>query len=164
MNWADLSMYISQEIAEFSCLGTETVIYLKFSVVLSIITLFKWLESSNRNCHQQQCKEKSCFWEECELGQNDILCVFVETSLPAKLLLGSLEKSLYFSSSYWVPTCRGPAPAGSRGTLRMNGVSETETRRTGLDRAKSARKRERRKKETRPGICSRVWQLLYFSP
>ena len=34
-------MYISQEIAEFSCLGTETVIYLKFSVVLSIITLFK---------------------------------------------------------------------------------------------------------------------------
>ena len=25
------------------------------------------------------------------------------------------------------------------------------------------RERER-KKETRPGICSRVWQLLYFSP
>ena len=37
----------------------------------------------------------------------------------------------------------GPAPAGSRGTLRMNGVGERETRRTGLDRAKSARGRER---------------------
>ena len=61
----------------------------------------------------------------------------------------------------------GPAPAGSRGTLRMNGVGERETRRTGLDRAKSARERERereRKKETRPGSCSRVWQLLYLSP
>ena len=43
----------------------------------------------------------------------------------------------------------------------MNGVGERETRRTGLDRAKSARER---KKETRLGICSRVWQLLYFSP
>ena len=59
--------------------------------------------------------------------------------------------------------CRGPAPAGSRGTLRMNGVGEREARRTSLDRAKSARERER-EKETRPGICSRVWQLLYFSP
>ena len=46
----------------------------------------------------------------------------------------------------------------------MNGVGETETHRTGLDRAKSARERERRKEETRPGICSRDWQLLYFSP
>ena len=39
--------------------------------------------------------------------------------------------------------CRGPAPAGSRGTLRMNGVGERETRRTSLDRAKSAREGER---------------------
>ena len=42
-------------------------------------------------------------------------------------------------------SCRGPAPAGSRGTLRMNGVGERETRRTGLDRAKAARERERKK-------------------
>ena len=63
----------------------------------------------------------------------------------------------------WISVCRGPAQAGSRGTLRMNSVSERETRRTGLDRAKSARERER-KKETIPGICNRVWQLLYFSP
>ena len=41
--------------------------------------------------------------------------------------------------------CWGPALAGSRGTLRMNGVSERETCRTGLDRAKSARERERKK-------------------
>ena len=61
-----------------------------------------------------------------------------------------------------VQVCWGPAPPGSRGTLRMNGVGERETRRTGLDRAKSAGERERRKKETRPGICSRVWQLLYL--
>ena len=40
----------------------------------------------------------------------------------------------------------------------MNGVGERETRRTGLDGAKSAREREKeRKKETRPGMCSRVW-------
>ena len=63
----------------------------------------------------------------------------------------------------WISVCRGPAQAGPRGTLRMNSVGERETRRTGLDRAKSARERER-KKETIPGICSRVWQLLYFSP
>ena len=41
--------------------------------------------------------------------------------------------------------CQGPAPAGSRGTLRMNSIGERETRRTGLDRAKSARERERKK-------------------
>ena len=56
--------------------------------------------------------------------------------------------------------CRGPAPAGSRGTLRMTGIDERETRRTGLDGAKSARERERY--QTR--ICGRVWQLIYFSP
>ena len=57
--------------------------------------------------------------------------------------------------------CRGPAPAGSRGTLRMNGVGERETRRTGLDRAKSARGRERERErererpdQTRPDECA----------
>ena len=45
-----------------------------------------------------------------------------------------------------VQVCRGPAPPGSRGTLRMNGVGERETRRTGLDRAKSAGERERERK------------------
>ena len=40
--------------------------------------------------------------------------------------------------------CQGPAPAGSRGSLRINGVSEREkTHETSLDRAKSARERER---------------------
>ena len=43
--------------------------------------------------------------------------------------------------------CWGPAPAGSRGTLRMNGVS------------KGKRERER---ETRLGVCSRVWQCFVF--
>ena len=84
---------------------------------------------------------------------------------PAHKVLGSrLPGSLH---------CRGPAPAGSRGTLRMNGVGERETCRTGLDGAKSAseiereREREREReteRETRPGMCSRVWQLLYFPP
>ena len=46
--------------------------------------------------------------------------------------------------------CWGPALAGSRGTLRMNGVSERETCRTGLDRAKSARERERKEERKRP--------------
>ena len=45
--------------------------------------------------------------------------------------------------------CRGPAPAGSRGTLRMNGVGERETRRSGLVRAKSARGRERERERER---------------
>ena len=49
----------------------------------------------------------------------------------------------------------------------MNGIAERETRRTGLDGAKSARGREReREKETerdQTRICCRVWQLLYFS-
>ena len=48
-------------------------------------------------------------------------------------------------SEFLKMACRGPAPAGSRGTLRMNGVGERETRRTSLDRAKSARERERKK-------------------
>ena len=48
--------------------------------------------------------------------------------------------------------CRGPAPAGSRGTLRMNGVGERE------------RERER-ERETRPGCAaeSGVWRLLFFT-
>ena len=71
-------------------------------------------------------------------------------------------KFTFFSGKKASGLCWGPAPAGSRGTLRMNGVVERETRRTGLDRAKSARERER-KKETRPGICSRVWQALFFT-
>ena len=45
----------------------------------------------------------------------------------------------------------------------MNGVGEKETRRTGLDRAKSSREREREKERDQTGMCSRVWQLLYFS-
>ena len=53
----------------------------------------------------------------------------------------------------YMERCRGPGPAGSRGTLRMNGISERETRRTGLDRERD-----------QAGICSRVWQLLYFLP
>ena len=51
-------------------------------------------------------------------------------------------------------TCWGPAPAGSRGILRMNSVSERE-RYVGpcldlsLDRAKCARKRERERERER---------------
>ena len=43
-------------------------------------------------------------------------------------------------------SCRGPASAGSRGTLRMNGVGEKrreKTREASLDRAKSEREGER---------------------
>ena len=54
----------------------------------------------------------------------------------------------------------------------MNGIAERETRRTGLDGAKSARGRERETETERETererdqtrICSRVWQLLYFPP
>ena len=46
--------------------------------------------------------------------------------------------------------CQGPAPAGSRGTLRMNSIGKRDTRRTGLDRAKSSREREREKERERP--------------
>ena len=49
--------------------------------------------------------------------------------------------------------CQGPASAGSRGTLRMNGVGEKR------------REREReRERETRLGVCSRVWQVFIFLP
>ena len=44
------------------------------------------------------------------------------------------------SAGLWGKVCRVPAPAGSRGTL-----GERETHRTALDRAKSARERERKK-------------------
>ena len=43
-------------------------------------------------------------------------------------------------ASYW-----GPASAGSRGTLRMNSVGK-----------------KKREKETRLGMCSRVWQIFIF--
>ena len=51
----------------------------------------------------------------------------------------------------------------------MNSIGKRDTRRTGLDRAKSSRERERekereKKKTDQTGVCSRVWQLLYFSP
>ena len=47
--------------------------------------------------------------------------------------------------------CRGPASAGSRGTLRMNGIGERDRDRD-------------RERETRLGVCSRVWQIFYFLP
>ena len=43
--------------------------------------------------------------------------------------------------------CRGPASAGSRDTLRMNGVSK-----------------KRREREIRLEGCSRVWQVFIFLP
>ena len=64
-------------------------------------------------------------------------------------------------------TCWGPAPAGSRGTLRMKGVGERETRRTGLDRAKSAREREKERKRpdqeytAESGNCFIFYHSLY---
>ena len=50
--------------------------------------------------------------------------------------------------------CQGPASAGSRGTLRMNGVGEKrrereKTHKISLDRAKSAKERERKRKRER---------------
>ena len=51
-------------------------------------------------------------------------------SLEKTLMLGKFESK----RRGW---CRGPAPAGSRGTLRMNGVGERE--------------REREKEKERPG-------------
>ena len=46
--------------------------------------------------------------------------------------------------------CQGPVPAGSRSTLRMNGIGE---------------KKERGRERERPdwGVCSRVWQRLIFT-
>ena len=64
--------------------------------------------------------------------------------------------------------CRGPASAGSRGTLRMNGVGEKKrekTRETSLDRAKSARERERERENDQTGVFAgsgRVWQIFIF--
>ena len=61
--------------------------------------------------------------------------------------------------------CQGPAPAGSRGTLRMNGVGKRETHRTGLDGAKYARERERetdRDTETRPGYVVESGSCFIF--
>ena len=56
-------------------------------------------------------------------------------------------------------------PAGSRGTLRMNGVGEREARRTGLDRAKSAREREKKRSDqeyaAESGSCFIFHHSLY---
>ena len=57
--------------------------------------------------------------------------------------------------------CWGPAPAGSRGTLRMTSTGERETRRTGLDGAKSARERER-ERDTRPGYVAESGSCFIF--
>ena len=60
-------------------------------------------------------------------------------------------------------TCRGPAPAGSRGypwdERRWREKEREKTRETSLDRAKSATERER-ERERPDGVCSRVWQGL----
>ena len=48
------------------------------------------------------------------------------------------------------PGCGGPASAGSRGTRRMNGVSERDRDRD-------------RDRETRLGVCSRVCFIFYHS-
>ena len=51
--------------------------------------------------------------------------------------------------------CWGPDSAGSRGTLRMNGVGEKEkTREISLDRAKSVREREKERERVRQGVQS----------
>ena len=45
----------------------------------------------------------------------------------------------------------------------MNGTGERETRRTGLDGAKSAREREReRRRETRPGYAAESGSCFIF--
>ena len=65
------------------------------------------------------------------------------------------EKQKYKKQNLWFwvicqSPCWGPASAGSRFTLRMNGISE-------------------RKREIRLGMCSGVWQMfiylfIYFLP
>ena len=56
--------------------------------------------------------------------------------------------------------CWGPASAGSRGTLGMNGVGERERREPSLARAKSVRERER-ERVTRRGVRQGL-AMLYF--
>ena len=52
--------------------------------------------------------------------------------------------------------CRGPASAGSRGTLRMNGVSERERER--------ARERDREREGDQAGGVQQSLAMLYFLP
>ena len=59
--------------------------------------------------------------------------------------------------------CRGWTPAGSRGTLRMNGDGERETRRTSLDRTKSARERERERRDQTRNKQQSLAVALFFT-
>ena len=54
----------------------------------------------------------------------------------------SIQKSAFL--------CRGPAPAGSRGTLWMYGFSEWE------------RERKKKRERDQTGMCSRVWRRFIF--
>ena len=60
-------------------------------------------------------------------------------------------------------SCRGPAPAGSRETLRMNGVGERGTRRTSLNRAKSARGVERERERPDQDMQQSLAVALLFT-
>ena len=71
----------------------------------------------------------------------------------------SSQKAVNMGAWKQKPTCRGPAPAGSRGTLRMNSIGEGERER------KREKKRERegeREKDQRLGVSSRVRQCFIF--
>ena len=74
-------------------------------------------------------------------------------SLEKILMLGGIgdRRRRGLQRMRWLDACWGPASAGSRGTLRMNGVGK--------------KKRERETESDQMGGCSRVWQifiLFYF--
>ena len=52
--------------------------------------------------------------------------LFHHTEYPAATLAPSQEHCVRACGALWLHPCQGPAPAGSRGTLRMNSVSEWE--------------------------------------
>ena len=63
--------------------------------------------------------------------------------------------SMGFSrQEYWSSLCRGPAPAGSRGTLRMNGVGEK----------KRERERERPDQDMQQSLAVALFIIVAFIP
>ena len=62
-----------------------------------------------------------------------------------------------------LPTCRGPASAGSRGYPWDERRWREKTRETSLDRAKSARERERERESDQTGGAAESGHPLLFT-
>ena len=60
-------------------------------------------------------------------------------------MVGEFPPFLFFTPQMKKKKKKQSSQGPSRGTLRMNGIGKRETCRTGLDRVKSARERERKK-------------------